>query len=73
MKLLDRKWMRGILVVAIPFYIIGFFILGNFLGERYGNKSLWIIGAIFLGLITVLYDIYIIIIRPTLREKRKLG
>lgn len=72
LKLLDRKLLSGLIIVSIPFYIIGFFILGSFFGDRYGHKSTWIIGSIIVGLTIVMYDVYWFVIRPGLAEE-KLG
>gem|GEM_PF-6849973 len=70
MKLLDRKVVSGLLIVSIPFYIIGFFLLGSFLGNLYGHKSAWIIGSVLLGLSVVMYDLYWFVVRPGLAEEK---
>jgi uncharacterized membrane protein YoaK (UPF0700 family) len=62
---------RGVIAVSIPIYIVMFYFVGNFLGEKYGNKPLWISVCILAGLILVAYDIYIILVRPIIRRKRK--
>lgn len=70
LKLLDRRLLSGVIIVSIPFYIIGFFLLGSFLGNRYGNKSIWIIGSVLVGLTIVMYDVYWFVVRPGLAEEK---
>ena len=69
-RFINSGLVRGILVAAIPFYIITFFIFGNMLGDYYGNKGLSLIISILAGLTIALCDIYLVIIRPMLRNKK---
>lgn len=60
---------KGIMVTAIPFYVIGGFFLGMYFGDRFGNRPVGVIVGLLLGVVLAAYDVYAALPWQNIRKK----
>ncbi len=58
------KLVKGLLVLGIPTYVIGGFLIGSYLGGLAGNRAIGIVIGIFVGVGFAFYDAYYVLIKP---------
>lgn len=55
------KLTKGLAIAGIPVYVVGGFLIGQYLGRKAGNEAAGVILGLFAGLLLSIYDIYQIV------------
>lgn len=63
----------GIMITAIPFYVVGGFVVGLYLGQRAGNPTIGVVLGLLAGIALAFYDIYVAVIAPFYEERNQSG